>query len=189
MKIFNISFHRNATTSFHNFMGMSGYKCIHDVNISNSMLKCYGKFTGEISDDVLLNATSKHDVFSDNPWPVLYKQLHKLYPDAKFILFHRDSQKWCDSIEKYFGNSMNYFRKYLYNNTTVKDNRDIYIDIYNKHNQDVINYFEECGNMDNLLIIDLEKYDNVGKVIYEFIEHEGKRVRFPFNRGHIIRRK
>lgn len=181
MKIFNISFHRNATTSFHNFMSQSGYKSMHDVNTAISILGFNNIRNNNIALEQLLKATSKHQVFSDNPWPILYNSLDKHFDDAKFILFHRDPEKWYNSIEKYFGDTLNPFRKFLYKNNIVSDNKDFYKQTYIDHNNSVINYFKDSNK---LLIIDLEKDCNIHKLIYDFIDHDGKKSIFPFNKSH-----
>lgn len=186
IKIFNLSFHRNATTSFNNFMKDLNYKCIHDtwlsmkkigignnfannINLNDKNLEPYDRIMKRVNTNELDKLIELYNVFSDNPWPILYKYLDEKYPNAKFILFYRDSNEWLKSVQQYFGNTSSNFRKLLYkNNGSPYTNPDVYIQTYEKHNSDVINYFMD--RKDKLLVINLDDNDiEIGKVISDFL--------------------
>ncbi len=91
-------------------------------------------------------------------WPVCYfwKELAELYPDAKLLLTRRDPQKWYDSAsntifkglastgEENDQESLDSHRRMV--NKLIVDNtfdgdltdREAAIDVFNKHNQEVI---------------------------------------------------
>lgn len=116
-------------------------------------------------------------VFQDVPfsWPETYKFLDEAYPDAKFILSVRDSsEQWYDSLVRFhtkrYGRvpeiedlkkSTYVWKGWSYENFLAR--RDIkkikpldkttLVKEYEKHNQDVIEYFRDRPN--KLLVINL----------------------------------
>ena len=144
------------------------------------------------------------EVFQDVPFsfPDTYKILDKEFPNSKFILTVRDSSdQWYTSVTKFhaklFGNgnipswedlkNVEYvYKGWIYNNfinnygLTEKDNpykKEVLIAHYEKHNQDIINYFE--GRPDDLLIINLSEKDTYVKFC-NFIGVVPKRETFPW---------
>ena len=212
MLVFNLSYHRNATTSFHNYMEQMGFKSMHNVSVtlskvtgtSNHILTC------EDWDEVALTADefveryagdlvkyireSEFNVFSDNPYPLFYKQLVGEFPDAKFILFKRDSYKWLHSINTYFGETYTYFRRILYDSN---EDVEYWRKKYEEHNNSVANYFYDQGIP--LLIVDMDDNKDIGRTLNDFLEipdklktsggrrsnldevgcKQGKRLKFP----------
>ena len=49
-----------------------------------------------------LRIASSFDAFQDNPWPLIYKDMHKKYPGNKFIITPRDHEDWWSSIYNHF---------------------------------------------------------------------------------------
>lgn len=190
-KIFNISYHRNATTSFHDYMEQLGITSLHSVKIAletigshnnilyepdlkadPEFLTCDEFFQHQGNGAKLINfaRNDKYGAFGDNPWPVMYKELDENFPDAKFILFTRDADKWLTSVKKYFKNVWTHFRRILYNN--VMDNEEYWKQKYCAHNANVINYFTikyQDKSSDKLLIIDLEQSTDMDRSITEFL--------------------
>jgi hypothetical protein len=91
-------------------------------------------------------------------WPVCYfwKELAELYPDAKLLLTRRDPQKWYDSASntifkglastgeendrESLDSQRRMVNKLIVDNTFDGDltDREAAIDVFNKHNQEVI---------------------------------------------------
>ncbi len=91
-------------------------------------------------------------------WPVCYfwKELAELYPDAKLLLTRRDPQKWYDSAsntifkglastgeendQESLDSHLRMVNKLIVDNTFDGDltDREAAIDVFNKHNQEVI---------------------------------------------------
>ena len=92
-KIFGIGFHKTGTTSLGEALKVLGYNVtgpnwINQGNIGRTHLaRCRA-----LSHDF--------DAFQDNPWPLVYREMDAMWPDAKFILTMRDSQKWIESQTK-----------------------------------------------------------------------------------------
>lgn len=190
-KIFNISYHRNATTSFHDYMEQLGITSLHSVKISLEAIGSHNNILYEpdlqadpefmTCDDffnyqdnktrlITYARDSKYNAFSDNPWPMLYKELDASFPNAKFILFVRNADKWSASVTKYFKNVWTYFRRMLYDN--VMNNKEYWMHKYNSHNANVINYFEtkyQDKSCDKLLVINLEHETNIDQAITRFL--------------------
>ena len=104
------------------------------------------------------------EAFSDNPFPLFYKKLASEFPNAKFVLFKRDSEKWLNSVENYFGSQWTYFRRILYDSISEKT---YWKKKYEDHNQNVINYFN-LENI-NLLVIDLDNCENIYEHLCTFL--------------------
>jgi hypothetical protein len=181
-KIFCISIQRTGTTSVgqffkeHNFK-VAGYQRIRSTNWSKSW------FTGNYEAIFKSKEFKNHQVFEDNPWwsPGFYKVLFYRFPDAKFILFTRDSDKWFDSMVnhsngKTLGNTFRHSRVYrrekeyddLYPNINSfisneidnllelnENHREHYKTIYETRNREVNLFFEQFGS-DRLIALELE---------------------------------
>ena len=87
-KIFGIGLHRTGTSSLNEALNILGYRSIHTPL--------------DIYPDIDTRIIDKYDAFTDNPIPLLYKQLDRLYPGAKFILTTRDLDSWIKSVKWLF---------------------------------------------------------------------------------------
>lgn len=192
--IFNISFQRNATTSFHEYMFNLGFNSIHDtrhildyIQVNNYTMKideCHDLDDYRDKNNSLLFIENYKDklfefiinnqytVFGDNPWPILYEELDKKF-DCKFILFVRNPDKWLNSMIKYFNDEISVFRKILYDGHV---NDEYCKKKYINHNKLVIDYFK---NKNNLLVIDLDNDIDIDSKISDFLEIKNSLVKFP----------
>lgn len=95
-KVFGIGFHKTATASLGSALELLGY------NLG-------GKFPidGPISHDALalraIESAKDYELFKDNPWPPLFKDLDRAFPGSKFILTIRDPDEWLRSVVRHFG--------------------------------------------------------------------------------------
>lgn len=172
-KIFCISFQRTGTTSVgqffkdHNF-SVAGY------NTQRSSLWSKLRFIGDYEKIFKSSEFKKNQVFEDNPWfeNDFYKFLYHRFPDAKFILFTRDSDKWFNSMMshskgKTLGNTFRHAHLYdrldeyyinfpnypNYKNLTKIDNllelsekhREHYKNIYNLRNRSILEFFNSIS--------------------------------------------
>src|SRR5690554_1808437 len=108
-KVFVIGFQKTGTTSLETALKILGYR-VHggDKNLM--------KF--ERSEDLkkyISGVMQTWDAVQDMPWPLFYRELYDLYPNAKFILTHRNPEKWINSVVRYFGSIRNPINKKIYN--------------------------------------------------------------------------
>jgi len=147
------------------------------------------------------------DVFQDLPMCLdgVAELMDKNYPHSKFILTIRDSAEiWYNSLINFhirtFGKlldtkSISYHPNPMYNNTfyvwdwnnhvfNLKDdpkklyNKEIYINYYNKYNNNIIQYFENRKNNLLILNIDINSNEEKAKLIKDFLSIENN-VNFP----------
>lgn len=149
-KVFCIGFHKTGTTSLAVALKILGYQVtgpngVRDPNIAANVHNMIDKLT------------KKYDAFQDNPWPVMYRELDRKYPDSKFILTVRDSSAWIRSQVKHFGYKETPMRKWIYGAGCPKGNEELYINRYERHNEEVMAYF--IDRPEDLIIMDLAKGD------------------------------
>ena len=103
-------------------------------------------------------------VFKDRPWNTnyFYKELHKHYPNSKFILTIRDEKEWWESVVKWLDTRAIWTKdknkesvkkelkqKFkLYNNhfNCESFNQQDYLNYYNLYNNSVLDYFKDNPN-------------------------------------------
>lgn len=117
-----------------------------------------------------------YNAFEDNPWPVLFRQLDKKYPDSKFILTIREDEKWLNSVLNHFGGTSTDMRKWIYGVGDPVGNEKIYLHRYQQHNREVKEFFNTRS--DDLLIMNFEEGDGWDKLC-AFLNHKKPKAKFP----------
>jgi hypothetical protein len=127
---------------------------------------------------------NEFQAFHDIPYSINYKNIYNTYNNSKFILTVRDSNSWFKSLYNYqfLPNALNYkFLKYFFNCDTISyENKDIYINAYEKYNKDVIEFFSD--KKDILLVINIFENNSEmnWKLICDFLNVEKpKNIVFP----------
>ena len=107
----------------------------------------------------IINTISSFDSFEDWPWPLIYKKIDLLYPNAKFILSTRlNSEIWFNSLCKHANKTgPTEARKIAYGYSMPMENPEHHKQIYKLHNSNVHNYF--LGRPAKLLTVCWEKGD------------------------------
>ena len=149
-KVFGIGFHKTGTTSFGEALKVLGYSVtgpnwIYHGNIGRTHLaRCRA-----LSHDF--------DAFQDNPWPLVYREMDEMWPEAKFVLTVRDPHKWISSQTKHFSRDTTPMRKFIYgaDKGHPSGNEEHYIATYERHNAAVRAYFKD--RPDKLLEPDFEQ--------------------------------
>ncbi len=167
-KVFCLGFHKTATTSLARALKVLGYKVVKGVPGEYLKDPNFNKIVREIYD----TASENYDAFADGIWPCLYKEMDKKYPNSKFILVIRDSQDWIKSVVADFGTHSNFVRKWIYGDEygCPKGNEDVYIKIYEQHNAEVMDYFND--RPDDLLVIYLSKKELSWEKLCPFLNKE-----------------
>lgn len=143
--------------------------------------------------------------FQDSPfsYPHFYKELDRAFPGSLFILSVRDNaEQWCGSITRFHGKLFGKdgrvpTREDLENstyiskgrvaetmkavfNTPVDDpyNREVLIEVYNRHLHDVTEYFK--GRPDDLLVLNVANPSDYSRLC-DFIGKAPLRTEFPWS--------
>jgi len=177
-KVFCIGFNKTGTTSVEQALSNFGY-CLGNYGIAVMLL--FDWYRRDCSRLIRFCQTAQ--AFQDIPFslPETYRYLDEAFPDAKFILTIRDSKDlWFQSLVKYhtkrfssdksrpptqedLGNTGYPYKGFLldmmkavYNYPTVTlYDYEYYTTLYERHNSDVIQYFQ--GRPDKLQVLNLSR--------------------------------
>lgn len=155
MKIFGIGVNKTGTKSLGHALKTLGFDNNHNFDF---------KLIEEAKADDLTriqDIINKHDSFEDWPYPLIYKKLDELYPDAKFILtLRKDPDTWFHSLVKHSKlTGPTKHREAIYGfSMPAQENKKAHIKYYNKHNNGVVEYFKD--RPDKLLILNFETMDH-----------------------------
>lgn len=130
----------------------------------------------------VLRIIKNHDALEDTPWYLIYKELDQLLPGSKFILTIRDEESWYTSVSKHIGDLPAAHHEWIYGRGKglVKYHRQNTIDVYRRHNKEVIEYFR--NRQDDLLVLDFTKGDR-WEPLCRFLGKEIPVIPFPhYNR-------
>ena len=168
-KIFGIGFHKTGTTSLARALAIFGYSVtgpngVTDPDISQNVLK------------MACELVEQYDAFQDNPWPIIFKEMAQRYPGSKFILTIRPTEKWIKSQVTHFGTDTTPMREWIYGVGCPKGNEEIYIERYEKHNAEVLEYFKD--RPDDLLVLKITEGQGFEKLC-PFLNKEIPGVAFP----------
>lgn len=184
-KVFAIGFHKTGTTSLWMALQALGYHAIHgdprraphNGTEGRDLLEQYIR-----KGNYRLPTFDRYDAFSDNPYFTIWREILTLYPDAKYILTKRDEQKWIASCERYYKNRrIRPMRAWMFGAAHAdpsknEESRQVWLDTYRTHNQDIIDHFASIGK--ELLVMDVTAGDG-WEVLCPFLEKEIPETPFP----------
>jgi hypothetical protein len=199
LKYFCVGRNKTGTTSLKKAFGDLNF-IIGNQRIAEEL---YDKYYFEKNFKPIIDYCRSAQVFQDVPFscPETFKHLDKAYPNSKFILTVRSSsEQWYRSLTRFhakkFGmngriptsedlKNATYIRKgFLYNTVKLHGtpdaspyNKRIMTAHYNKHNRDVMGYFE--NRPEDLLILNLEEKDSYQKFI-DFLGIKSPYAKFPW---------
>ena len=145
MKVFGTGMQRTATTSLAKALKVLGL-ATRDAPF-------------ELFDDRDHPILEQFDAFTDNPIPLIYQELDRRFPGAKFVHTERDEAGWLRSAEWLFTTGRVKFRwddrpvfhrmhEAIYGRQDFDP--DLFLDRYRRHNQEVRDYFRD--RPDDLLV-------------------------------------
>lgn len=142
-KIFGIGLNKTGTTTLGQCGKILGFRCtscdkglLEDFVIRNDFTRIKQK-------------VSQFDLFEDWPWPLIYKDLDRMFPGSKFILTVRHSEeKWLESLKNHSMKTppSNHCRKLAYGFNFPHKNEKDHIEFYRRHNDNVRSYFKNRSN-------------------------------------------
>ena len=168
-KVFGIGFHKTGTTSLSNALSCLGYRVTGPnwVDHPNIAAEVY---------EMAFDLVKKFDAFQDNPWPILYRELDQKFPGSQFILTLRPSDEWIRSMVNHFNEKETPMREWIYGSGHPKNNEDIYVARYERHNREVLEYFKERSN--DLLVLKITSGEGWEKLC-PFLGEQIPAVDFP----------
>ncbi len=157
MKVFGIGLNKTGTKTLGACFSMLGFKNkSYDFDLLNAWSH------GDI--EPIIKTAGHYDSFEDWPWPLVYKELAIRFPDAKFILtLRKDTDTWFNSLCKHsLLTGPTQARKIAYGFEMPNEHKQEHVLIYNKHYEDVIEYFKH--NPNRLLVACWENGDGWDEV-------------------------
>lgn len=177
-KVFIIGFHKTGTTSLETALERLDYRVYGG---DKNLLKL------EDRNDLLQyieKTLDNWDVVQDMPWPLFYRELTELYPDAKFILTLRKTGAWIDSVVRHWGSMRVPLHRKIYGVPCAEGHEDVYVKTYENHNKEVLKFF---GNKSNFLVMVQGKNFDY-KTLCDFLKVEIPTEEFPHSRKNKRRR-
>jgi len=157
MKVFGIGLNKTGTKTLGSCFNEFGY--LHK-SVDRQAFELFKK--GDLNG--LFNIIDDYDSFEDWPWPLIYKEIDKRFPDSKFILTLRKTPEiWFKSLCRhadYTGPTE--YRKHIYGFAMPHKHKQHHLNFYNKHINDVSEYFK--NRPEKLLIICWENGDGWDKL-------------------------
>ena len=146
-KVFCIGWHKTGTTTMGEALSLLNYRVVGPHTGTASFFK-------QNNIAPLLKKLRRGDACQDMPWPVLFKEMDREFPKAKFILMIRDEKKWLKSIVNWKKQRHSELDEVIYGSGTIEGNQDLYLERYRLHNQSVMAYFENKPG--KLLVLNLD---------------------------------
>ena len=170
-KVFCIGFMKTGTTTLNRALSILGYRVSHD---SWKWLPLIMQEDWE-SIQPLAN---KWDALEDNPIPLIYRELDHLFPDSKFILSTRDTEKWYTSVSYHIGTLRSPMHEWLFGRgkSIPSQDRSHTLRVYEQHKDQVLEYFKDRPN--DLLVMDVTKTDSWSELCH-FLGQEIPETAFP----------
>jgi hypothetical protein len=98
--IINISPHRSATKNFTAFCAAHGLAARHWPGEAFDALAEKPRNSDELW-DMVRPMLANGEVFSDLPWPIVYRQAAAALPLARFVLVRRPAAVWIASVRRH----------------------------------------------------------------------------------------
>lgn len=139
-KVFVIGFQKTGTTSLEHALEHLEYRVYGG---DKNLLKFDNR---DALKDYIKDTLQNWDAVQDMPWPLFYKELYDLYPDAKYILTIRDSEKWIRSVVTYFASIRIPLHQKIYHVPCAEGNESRYLEVYENINAEILVFFKDKPN-------------------------------------------
>jgi Sulfotransferase domain len=158
-KVFGVGFQKTGTSSLDAAFRILGYRTDRGVFINTPGKKSSVFIAPPLTDakvlERVLPVAREKEAFSDNPWPLLYREFDSLFPDSKFVLTVREPGAWLASLLRHFGNAQSDMLEWIYGCRSVRGNEARCLELYEAHNAAVRSHF--ASRPGALLEFDIEK--------------------------------
>jgi hypothetical protein len=146
--VFCVGLNRTGTSTFGDacrILGFSrlGWEQSEDSFPSHFRLKAWWRD----NIDALIDEARRYDALEDLPWPLVYRQMAEAFPQAKFALTVRAStEKWLASQISHVADKGQYgMHRRIYGSADPAKDPDLYCAYYERHNDEVREYFAGSG--------------------------------------------
>jgi len=138
-KVFVIGLSKTGTTSVGDALARLCYRRLGWEDIrSRFLFRSY--LSGNISPFISL--TQDYDAFEDLPWALVYQDMARLYPDAKFILTLRANERdWLTSIKSHTARRKWIGHDFVYGASRAEGHEESYLEAYRNHTASVRSFF------------------------------------------------
>ena len=176
-KVFCIGFHKTGTKSMGEALKALDYRVAGPFGIADPQISSNGLARG-------LEIASEHDAVQGAPWPLLFRDLDRHFPDSRFVLTVRDPDRWIESAVAHFGDRSRPVREWVYGPGlgSPRGNEERWLQRYRSHQREVSEHF--AGRDEALLVMDLEAGDGWAELC-RFLDNESPDVPFP----HLVTRR
>lgn len=141
VKVFGIGLHKTGTTTLGACFRQLGFKSkSFDLELTRFAVR------GEM--DQIFRVVDRYDAFEDWPWPLVYREIDRRYPDSKFVLTtRRDSKRWLRSLKRHAAKTgPTEFRELVYGYPMPDGHDAEHVAVYEDHNRNVREYFRGRRN-------------------------------------------
>jgi len=154
-KVFGIGFQKTGTSTLHaaltqlSYTSQKGFFINHPKGIQIPPPLTTAKILPHA-----LAIAARYDAFSDNPWPLLFRELDAAFSGSKFILTTREPQRWVTSLVRHLGNRAEDVTQWIYGVSHPFGSELRCLEAYEAHNAAVRDHF--AHRPQDLLEIDIE---------------------------------
>ncbi|HUJ48485.1 MAG TPA: sulfotransferase [Rhizomicrobium sp.] len=156
-KVFGIGFQKTGTSSLDAAFRILGYATDKGVFINEPRKRDSVHIAPPLTNENVLAAVlpiaDSREAFSDNPWPLLFREMDTRYPGSKFILTVRDPREWIASVVRHFGDRPSDMTQWIYGVPCPAGHEARCLEVYEKHNAAVRAHF--ASRPADLLELDL----------------------------------
>jgi len=147
-KIFGIGFYKTGTTSLFEALRILGYSTVNgDTPDSYPGADDGVTLIRQIdAGDCRLPTFEMFDAFTDNPYFRIWREIHSMYPEARYILTTREESAWIASCVKFFHDRrIRPMRVWMFGRhadpSKDDESRQAWLDAYREHNRAVREFF------------------------------------------------
>ena len=147
-KIFGIGFYKTGTTSLFEALRILGYDTVNgDTPGSYPGADDGATLIRRIdAGDFRLPTFEMFDAFTDNPYFRIWREIHAMYPDARYILTTRDEEPWIAScVSFYRDRRIRPMRAWMFGRhadpSRDEESRQAWLAAYREHNRSVRDFF------------------------------------------------
>jgi hypothetical protein len=184
---FGIGFHKTGTTSLTEAFNRLGIPAIHHP---------YAMYAEHRQGKTRFDAFGDKKFVSDGIVYLIYPELDRAYPDAKFILTRRNPRDWVESVRTHFEKGhapradlggvslwdrsdadrhVHGIHEMAYGRRDF--NEAVFLERYERHNREAVDYFRD--RPDDLLVMDIDRDGMDWKPLCDFVGKEAPQEEFP----------